>query len=129
MKYSDQPMDLADACLVRLYESFQHGSATIVTVDRVDFSIYRTQRGRSHLPHANAGSRSPLGSAAIKRGADPLDSVGTERSRRGRELAGKTLRPKGQFYRRALIHPHEARKGHRSLHLQPSLLICRLSDN
>ena len=46
MKYSDQPMDLADACLVRLYESFQHGSATIVTVDRVDFSIYRTRRGR-----------------------------------------------------------------------------------
>ena len=46
MKYSDQPMDLADACLVRLYESFQPGSATIVTVDRVDFSIYRTRRGR-----------------------------------------------------------------------------------
>jgi predicted nucleic acid-binding protein len=46
MKYSDQRMDLADACLVRLYESFQDGSATVVTVDRMDFSIYRTQRGR-----------------------------------------------------------------------------------
>jgi len=46
MKYSDQPMDLADACLVRLYETFQDGSATLVTVDRADFTVYRTQKGR-----------------------------------------------------------------------------------
>lgn len=45
-KYADQPMDLTDACLVRLYESFREGTATIVTVDRRDFSTYRTRKGR-----------------------------------------------------------------------------------
>jgi predicted nucleic acid-binding protein len=44
-KYADLPMDLADACIVRLYESFRKGSATIVTVDRRDFSVYRTRHG------------------------------------------------------------------------------------
>ncbi len=45
-KYADQPMDLADACLVRLYEMHREGSATILTVDRTDFTVYRTSKGR-----------------------------------------------------------------------------------
>ena len=45
-KYADQPMDLADACLVRLYESHREGSATILTVDRTDFTVYRTSKGK-----------------------------------------------------------------------------------
>lgn len=45
-KYADQPMDLADACLVRLYESHREGSATILTVDRTDFTVYRTTKGK-----------------------------------------------------------------------------------
>jgi len=45
-KYAGQPMDLADACLVRLYESHREGSATILTVDRTDFTIYRTSKGK-----------------------------------------------------------------------------------
>jgi len=45
-KYADQPMDLADACLVRLYETYREGSATIVTLDRTDFMVYRTSRGK-----------------------------------------------------------------------------------
>ena len=45
-KYADQPMDLADACLVRLYETRREGSATILTVDRTDFTVYRTSKGK-----------------------------------------------------------------------------------
>jgi predicted nucleic acid-binding protein len=45
-KYADQPMDLADACLVRLYETCREGSATILTVDRTDFTVYRTSKGK-----------------------------------------------------------------------------------
>ena len=45
-KYADQPMDLADACLVRLYETHREGSATILTVDRTDFTVYRTSKGK-----------------------------------------------------------------------------------
>jgi len=45
-KYADQPMDLADACLVRLYETHREGSATILTVDRTDFTVYRTRKGK-----------------------------------------------------------------------------------
>lgn len=43
-KYSDQPMSVADACLVRMTEL--DPSATIITLDR-DFLVYR--RGRSPL--------------------------------------------------------------------------------
>lgn len=43
-KYSDQPMSVADACLVRMAEL--ESSATIITLDR-DFLVYR--RGRSPL--------------------------------------------------------------------------------
>lgn len=38
-------MDLADACLVALAEAAT-GAATVFTVDREDFSIYRMQDGR-----------------------------------------------------------------------------------
>jgi len=45
-KYSDVPMSLADACLVRLSESIVH--AVVFTLD-TDFSFYR-RRGRSAIP-------------------------------------------------------------------------------
>jgi predicted nucleic acid-binding protein len=38
-KYRDQPMDLADACLVVMSE--QIANSTVVTLDRKDFSVYR----------------------------------------------------------------------------------------
>lgn len=38
-KYRDLPMDLADASLVRVAE--RDGIATVFTVDRRDFSVYR----------------------------------------------------------------------------------------
>jgi predicted nucleic acid-binding protein len=38
-KYSDRPMDLADAALVRVAE--RDGIRTIFTVDRKDFGVYR----------------------------------------------------------------------------------------
>ena len=38
-KYADRPMDLADACLVRMSEL--HSKCRIWTVDRNDFSTYR----------------------------------------------------------------------------------------
>lgn len=46
-KYSDQPMSVADACLVRMAEL--ESRATIITLDR-DFLVYR--RGRSPLRFA-----------------------------------------------------------------------------
>ena len=39
-KYADSPMDFADATLVALAE--ERGIADIVTLDRKDFSVYRT---------------------------------------------------------------------------------------
>ena len=45
-QYSDVPMSLADACLVRLAE--QHRDSVIVTADR-DFRIYR-KHGRQAIP-------------------------------------------------------------------------------
>jgi len=42
-KYRDQPMDLADACLVLLAEL--NPQATIITTDR-DFLVYRTRNRR-----------------------------------------------------------------------------------
>jgi predicted nucleic acid-binding protein len=44
-KYADLPMDLADASLVWVAEAL--GVLDIVTVDRRDFGIYRTERGRT----------------------------------------------------------------------------------
>jgi predicted nucleic acid-binding protein len=45
-KYADQPMSLADACLVRLAEL--HGQCQIFTTDR-DFLVYR-RKGRGVIP-------------------------------------------------------------------------------
>jgi uncharacterized protein len=38
-KYRDQPMDMADACVVRMSELFD--DCIVYTVDRTDFSVYR----------------------------------------------------------------------------------------
>ena len=46
-KYADHPMDLADACLVRMSELFPR--CRIWTVDRADFSTYR-RKGRQPVP-------------------------------------------------------------------------------
>lgn len=46
-KYSDQPMDLADACLVRMTELAAR--SRVWTVDRRDFSAYR-RHGRQGIP-------------------------------------------------------------------------------
>ena len=40
-RYSNVPMDLADACLVRMAE--QHANSTVLTLDS-DFQIYRKHR-------------------------------------------------------------------------------------
>jgi len=44
-RYSDTPMDFADATLVALAEEINTNS--IFTLDRRDFSIYRTHHGKS----------------------------------------------------------------------------------
>ena len=46
-KYDDRPMDLADACLVRMTELTVR--CRIWTVDRADFSAYR-RHGRQPVP-------------------------------------------------------------------------------
>jgi predicted nucleic acid-binding protein len=46
-KYRDQPMDLADACLVRMTEI--EPRSLVVTTD-VDFTVYR-RNGREIVPH------------------------------------------------------------------------------
>jgi predicted nucleic acid-binding protein len=45
-KYADQPMSLADACLVRMAEL--HGEHSICTLD-ADFQVYR-KHGRNPIP-------------------------------------------------------------------------------
>jgi predicted nucleic acid-binding protein len=45
-KYRDQKMDLADACVVRMSELLD---ATVFTVDKKDFSIYR-RHSRQKVP-------------------------------------------------------------------------------
>ena len=47
-RYKDRPMDLADACLVRMTEL--HPQSKVWTVDREDFAIYRRNR-RQPVPH------------------------------------------------------------------------------
>jgi predicted nucleic acid-binding protein len=42
-KYRDAGMDLADACVVRMSELFEH--STVYTVDKRDFGVYR-RKGR-----------------------------------------------------------------------------------
>lgn len=46
-KYEDQPMDLADACLVAMSERWWE--CKIITIDASDFRVYR-RRGRHALP-------------------------------------------------------------------------------
>jgi hypothetical protein len=46
-KYADQPMDLADACLVVMSELWW--DSRVVTVDTTDFQVYR-RRGRHAIP-------------------------------------------------------------------------------
>lgn len=46
-KYADRRMDLADACVVRMTELFP--DATVYTVDRADFTVYR-RHGRQIVP-------------------------------------------------------------------------------
>jgi predicted nucleic acid-binding protein len=46
-KYADQPMDLADACLVAMTEKWW--DCKVVTVDATDFRVYR-RRGRHAIP-------------------------------------------------------------------------------
>jgi hypothetical protein len=46
-KYADQPMDLADACLVAMSE--QWWDCRVVTVDVADFEVCR-RRGRHPIP-------------------------------------------------------------------------------
>ncbi|MGI8604547.1 MAG: type II toxin-antitoxin system VapC family toxin [Verrucomicrobiales bacterium] len=48
-KYADRPMDLADACLVRMTELNER--CKIWTVDREDFATYR-RHGRQPVPCA-----------------------------------------------------------------------------
>jgi len=48
-KYADQPMDLGDACVVRMSEL--EPAATVFTVDRDDFAVYRRAR-RQPVPCA-----------------------------------------------------------------------------
>ena len=47
VKYKDHPMDLGDACCVRLTELLS--GSVIYTVDRTDFSTYR-KNGRQPVP-------------------------------------------------------------------------------
>jgi len=44
-KYADRPMDLADASLVWL--SNKTGITDIITIDRADFGVYRTAKGKA----------------------------------------------------------------------------------
>jgi len=46
-KYQDQPMDLADACIVRMSEL--HPMSKVMTVDHTDFSVYR-RFGNKEIP-------------------------------------------------------------------------------
>jgi len=47
VKYSDQPMDFADACLVHMSEQIR--DCKIITIDRADFTVYR-RHGREAIP-------------------------------------------------------------------------------
>lgn len=44
-KYADRPMDLADASLVWLANNT--GMTDIITIDRADFAVYRTTKGKA----------------------------------------------------------------------------------
>jgi hypothetical protein len=48
VRYADRPMDLADACLVRMTELTRR--CKLWTVDRDDFAVYR-RHGRERIPY------------------------------------------------------------------------------
>jgi predicted nucleic acid-binding protein len=52
-KYADQPMDLADACLVVMSEN--HDDSVVLTLDKADFSVYR-RFGRDLVPFMSPGA-------------------------------------------------------------------------
>jgi uncharacterized protein len=52
-KYADRPMDLADASLVWLANS--SGVTNIITVDRADFAVYRTNKRKAFKNVFEAG--------------------------------------------------------------------------
>jgi uncharacterized protein len=66
-KYRDQPMDLADAALVRIAE--RDGLDRVFTVDRRDFEVYRIGKGRTFriVPEGPAGRRGVRRRAAGRR--------------------------------------------------------------
>jgi uncharacterized protein len=51
-KYADQPMDLADACLVVMSE--QAEDSLVLTTDRTDFTVYR-RHDREPIPFVSPG--------------------------------------------------------------------------
>src|SRR5439155_1794303 len=69
-KYADLPMDLADASLVWVAESL--GVLDVLTLDRRDFGIYRTSRGKSlrnllDVRPAKSAAGSTLSSARVRK--------------------------------------------------------------
>jgi predicted nucleic acid-binding protein len=52
-RYADRPMDLADACIVRMTEMTRR--CKVWTVDRHDFAVYR-RNGRERIPHESPTS-------------------------------------------------------------------------
>lgn len=58
-KYADLPMDLADASLIWLAEAL--GVLDVLTLDRRDFGVYRTERGKAlrNVLDAPAARRKP----------------------------------------------------------------------
>ena len=52
-KFADQPMDMADACLVIMSE--QISDSIVITLDESDFSVYR-RHGRELVPHLSPDS-------------------------------------------------------------------------
>jgi uncharacterized protein len=69
VRYRDQPMDLADAALVRVAE--REGLDRVFTVDRRDFEVYRIGRRKSFqiVPEGAAGRPRTRRSAARRRRA------------------------------------------------------------
>jgi len=56
-RYADLPMDLADASLIWLAENI--GVLDVLTLDRRDFGIYRTERGKALRNVLDAPSAPP----------------------------------------------------------------------
>jgi predicted nucleic acid-binding protein len=65
-KYADLPMDLADASLIWVADTL--GVLDILTLDRRDFGIYRTERGRALRNALDAPTRGVRGTRRKPRG-------------------------------------------------------------